>query len=180
MSSRGGWAAGQGQGAGSLGQPVLPALGTESSTHQSQGPEGMKSLESAPLVLRMELPAFINRHFLPRYSKIKAGSPNLPSSCWTYSSEQDTGDTVWALTDLLSEASCYLKHTVIIKKHFPNYKMPAGMQTRKCGKARSTVPSNHRESTRVPGCSLTVTHKLSSAATIAYSQTFNGTCQKLN
>lgn len=106
---------------------------------------------SALLVLHMELPAFINRHFLPRHSKIKAELPNLPSSCHTYSSEQDTGDSVWALRDLLSEASCYLKHTIIIKKHFPNYKMPAGMQARKAGKARSRVPSNHRESTQVLG-----------------------------
>lgn len=148
---------------------MLPALGTESSTHQSHGPEGMKSLESAPLVLHMELSAFINRHFLLTYSEIKAELPNLPSSRWTYSSEQDTGDTVWALMDLLSEACCYLKHIVIIKKHFPNYEIPAGMQTRKCGKARSTVPSNHRESTRVPGCSLTVTHKLQPLPTVRLS-----------
>lgn len=138
-------------------------LWAQSSTHQSQGPEGMESLVFALLVLHMELPAFINRHFLPRYSKIKAELPNLPSPRHTYSSKQDTGDTVWALRDLLSEASCYLKHTVFIKKHFPNYEMPAGMQTRKCGKAdraRSAAPSNHRESTQVPGYSLTVTPKL--------------------
>lgn len=98
----------------------------------------MKSLLSALLVLPMELPAFISRHFLPRYSKIKTELPNLPSSCHIYSSEQDTDDTVWVLIDLLSEASCYLKHTIIIKKHFPNYKMPAGMQT-------NMVPSSHRE-----------------------------------
>lgn len=70
---------------------MLPALSTETSTHQSQGPEGMKSLVSALLVLHMELSAFINRHFLPTYSRIKAELPILPSSCLTYSSEQDTG-----------------------------------------------------------------------------------------
>lgn len=144
-------------------------LCAQSSTHQSQEPEGMESLVSALLELHMELPAFISRHFLPRYSKIKAELPNLPSPHHTYSSEQDTGDTVWALKDLLSDAACYLKHTVFIKKHFPNYEMPAGMQTRKCGKAdkaRSTVPSNHRESTRVPGYSLTGTPKLQQLPTV--------------
>lgn len=56
------------------------------------------------------------------------------------------------LMNLLSKASCDLKHTVIVQKHFPNTKMPAEMQMKKrCKtiKTRSTVPSNVSERTRI-------------------------------